>query len=135
MLPGSTEIVEDSRALSWERTTIRRLVESYPRLLDNALLFAFDYINWFLSAHIGLACHSARLRLAQTLVDMARAVGRKGSAGVELHATNGELANTANVTVFTASRLLSEWHRSGALVKSRDKIQLCHPDRLFSRKV
>lgn len=132
---ASTEIVEDSRVLAWERTTIRGLAAKYPRLLDNTLAFAIDYLNWAIVAHIGLACHSARLRLAQTLVDLTRSVGHKNFAGVELQVTNEELANAANVTVFTASRLLSEWHRHGALVKSRGKVQLQHPERLFSRAV
>jgi len=130
---ASTETVNDSRALAWDRTTIRALVARYPRLLDNALSFALDYLSWAIVAHIGLACHSARLRLAQTLVDLTRSIGHKSFGGVELHVTNEELANAANVTVFTASRLLSEWHRHGAVVKSRGKVQVRHPDRLFSR--
>jgi CRP-like cAMP-binding protein len=132
---ASTETIKDSRVLAWERTTIRGLASRYPRLLDNALSAAFDYIDWALIAYIRLAYHSARVRLAQTLVDLTRSVGHKNFGGVELHVTNEELANAANVTVFTASRLLSEWHRHGALVKSRGKVEVRHPERLFSRGV
>ncbi len=131
---ASTETLKDSRVLEWERTTIRGLAARYPRLLDNVLSFAIDYLNWAIVAHIGLACHSARLRLAQTLLDLTRPVGHKNIGGVELQVTNEELANAANVTIFTASRLLSEWHRSGAVVKSRGKVQLQHPERLFARR-
>ena len=130
---ASTETLKDSRALAWDRTAIRALATKYPRLLDNALSAAYEYIDWALIAYIRLAYHSARVRLAQTLVDLTRSVEHKNFGGVELQVTNEELANAANVTVFTASRLLSEWHRSGALVKSRGKIQLRHPERLFSR--
>jgi hypothetical protein len=35
------------------------------------------------------------------------------------------LANAANVTPFTASRLISAWQRSGAVKKSRGKLLLC----------
>jgi CRP/FNR family transcriptional regulator, nitrogen oxide reductase regulator len=130
---ASTETVKDSRVLAWDRNTIRALAGRYPRLMDNSLCLAFDYLDWAILAHIGLACHSARVRLAQTLADLTRAVGHKNFGGVELHVTNEELADAANVTVFTASRLLSEWHRDGAVVKSRGKVQLRHPERLFSR--
>lgn len=128
----STEAVRDSRLLAWDRTTIRALLARHPRLMDNALCIAFDYIDSALIAHIHLVCDNARARVAQTLVDLTRSTGRKGRDGVELHLTNEELANAANVTVFTASRLMSEWHRRGALVKSRGKVRLRHPDRLFS---
>jgi len=130
----STEAVKDCSVVAWERSTIRMLGARYPRLLENMLSIAFELIEWAYMAQIGLACHSARLRLAQALVDLARDIGHKSAAGVELEITNEELANTANVTVFTASRLLSEWHRCGALVKSRGKVQLRSPQRLFFRR-
>ena len=132
---ASTEIVKDSYVLAWERTKIRSLAERYPRLLENALSFASYYLNWALTAHISLACHSAGLRLAQTLVDLSRAIGHNTPGGVELHVTNEELANAANVTLFTVSRRMSEWHRRGALVKHYKKILLLSPERLFSPKV
>lgn len=128
---SSTETVKDCSVVTWERSTIRMLGARYPRLLENMLSIAFDLIEWAYTAQIGLACHSARVRLAMALVDLARDIGRKSAAGVELDVTNEDLANSANVTVFTASRLLSEWHRCGALVKSRGKVQLRSPERLF----
>ncbi len=128
---SSTETVKDSSVVAWERSKIRALGARHPRLLENMLSIAYDLIEWSYTAQIGLACHSARLRLAMALADLARDVGHQGPEGVELEVTNEDLANSANVTVFTASRLLSEWHRSGALVKSRGKIQLRFPKRLF----
>jgi CRP-like cAMP-binding protein len=82
-----------------------------------------------------LACHIARLRLAQALVNLARDIGGNIREGIEIAVTNEDLANAANVTPFTASRLLSEWNRRGALTKSRGKILLRFPQRLFTREV
>ncbi len=128
---SSTETVKDCSVVAWKRSTIRALGARHPRLLENMLSIAFDLLEWSYTAQIGLACHSARVRLAMALVDLARDIGHKSAAGVELDVTNEELANTANVTVFTASRLLREWHRCGALVKSRGKVQLRSPERLY----
>jgi CRP-like cAMP-binding protein len=50
---------------------------------------------------------------------------------VELDVTNEELAQAANVTHFTASRLLNHWQRQGALVKTRGKILLRSPEKLL----
>jgi CRP-like cAMP-binding protein len=129
----STETVADSSGLVWERPTIRDLVERYPRLLENALLCASDYVAWHLAAHIDLACHSARQRVARVLVALARTIGSKTSGGIALHITNEVLANAATVTAFTASRLVSEWQRNGALVKRRGNILLVSPEKLFLR--
>ncbi len=128
---ASTEMVKDSSVFVWDRTTIRGFVERYPRLLENALLTASDYVVWHLAYHIGLACSTARQRVAQTLVTLARSVGQEIPGGIDLHITNEDLANAANVTPFTASRLMSEWQRSGVLVKRRGNILLRWPERLL----
>jgi CRP/FNR family transcriptional regulator, nitrogen oxide reductase regulator len=130
---ASTEMVTESSALVWDRTTIRRLVEHYPRLLENVLLTASDYVTWHLMSHIGIASYTARQRLAEVLITLARTVGQKTTDGVTLDITNQELADAANITVFTASRLISEWQRTRALVKHRGKLLLQSPDWLLSR--
>jgi CRP-like cAMP-binding protein len=128
----STETVKDSGVLVWDHVTLRGLVSRYPKLLDNMLFIASDYLAWYLAANIALTCHPARQRLAQVLVSLARGIGQKVSDGIELDVTNEELANAANVTLFTASRFLSQWQRQGALVKSRGKVLLRSPERLFA---
>ena len=127
----STEAVTDISVLVWDRSTIRGLIARYPRLLENALLTASDYLAWHLTSHIGLACHTARQRVAQVLVTLARTIGQEVRGGVALPITNEELANAANVTPFTASRLMSKWQSDRALVKRRGKVLLRSPERLF----
>lgn len=129
----STETVTDSSALVWDRPTIRSFVERTPRLLENALLTASDYVGWHVTSHISLACHTVRQRLAQVLVTLARTIGQETPDGVELQITNEELANAANITPFTASRLMSQWQRERALVKRRGKVLLQSPERLLMR--
>lgn len=126
-----TETVKDSRALLWPRNTIRELAARYPRFWENALSIASDYFAWFLSAHLALISHDARERLAQVLLSLAEGIGHDTPDGVELNITNEELANAANVTLFTASRILSDWRRKGALLKSRGKVVLRSPRRLL----
>jgi CRP-like cAMP-binding protein len=127
----STEAVTDISVLVWDRSTIRGLIARYPRLLENALLTASDYLAWHLTSHIGLACHTARQRVAQVLVTLASTIGQKVPGGVALQIKNEELASAANVTPFTASRLMSKWQSDRTLVKRRGKVLLRSPERLF----
>jgi CRP-like cAMP-binding protein len=126
----STEAVEAGSALVWDRKTARELVKRFPRLLDNALLISFDYLATYRAAHVSLLCHSARERLAQVLLNLASGMGREVFGGLELNIRNEELANEANVTLFTASRLLNEWQRKGILEKQRGRVLLRSPERL-----
>ena len=129
----STETVKDSGVLVWDRVTIRGLVARYPRLLENTLSTASDYVAWHLASHVGLACHTSRHRVAQVLVTLARTIGKDVAGGTALQITNEELASAANVTPFTASRLMSKWQRDRALVKRRGKVLLRSVERLFLR--
>jgi CRP-like cAMP-binding protein len=127
----STETVQASTMLVWSRATIRSLAKRYPKLLENALSVASDYLRMYVATHIALTSNTARQRLVRVLANLASGFGRKVAAGIELDVTNEDLAYAANVTHFTASRLLSEWSRSGILVKERGKVLLRSPELLF----
>jgi CRP/FNR family transcriptional regulator, nitrogen oxide reductase regulator len=51
--------------------------------------------------------------------------------GVELSIMNEDLAGLANVSAFTASRLLKEWERQGIVQKSRGKVCILSPESLL----
>jgi CRP-like cAMP-binding protein len=127
----STEITKVSTVLVWQREAIRTLAARIPSLLENGLAIACDYLVWYLATHLSLTSDSARERLAHVLASLSRGIGQKRATGISLEITNEQLANTANISLFTVSRLLSEWQRNGAVVKSRGRLLLRHSERLF----
>jgi CRP/FNR family transcriptional regulator, nitrogen oxide reductase regulator len=128
---ASAETVKNSSVLVWDRATIRGLAARHPQLLENALAIVSDYLDGYLAVHVSMTCHTARQRLAHVLVNLASGIGHKVPGGVELNVSNEDLANAANVTPFTASRLLSEWQRNAMVLKSRGKVLLRCPERLL----
>ena len=131
----STETVRDSAVLVWDRPTIRRLAARYPRLLENALVTASEYLTFYVATHIALTSKTAEQRLAAVLLNLAQGLGHAVPNGVELDVSNEELAQAANVTHFTASRLISQWQRQGNLVKTRGKILLHSTEKFSSHQI
>jgi len=127
----SAEAVKNSFALVWDRTTIRSFAAMSPRLLENALLLAYDYLLHYRILHVAASTQSAPQRLAQVLGYLAKEMGERVPGGVELRVSNEELAHEANVTIFTVSRLIGEWQRKGLLSKSRGKVVLRLPEELI----
>ena len=125
------EVTRGTRILVWERAKIRDLAAQYPRLLENSLSIASDYLTWYVAAHVALTCHTARQRLAEVLANLASGIGQRVEGGISLSITNEELANASNVTLFTVSRLMAEWQREGAIAKTRGRVLLFHPQLLF----
>ena len=128
----NTEVTKLSEVFVWQAATIRQLARRYSRLLENTLMIANDYAAWFLASHVSLICHTARQRLANVIVSLARGIGQKDRNGIRLNITNEQLANTANVTVFTVSRLLNLWQKTGILIKQRNMLLLRAPERFSS---
>lgn len=127
----STEAASETRALMWSRDTVREIIVRHPTLLENGLAIASDYLVWYLATHLSLICDTARQRLANVLLSLARGIGRKHPNGITVDITNEQLASTAHLTHFTVCRLLSQWQKNGTLSKTRGKILLSHPERLF----
>jgi CRP-like cAMP-binding protein len=127
------EAVQDSVVLVWDKRTIRDLVQRLPQLAENALFITSFSFAWYIAAHAALCSESAPERLEHILFEYATKVGRKVAGGIEVDATNQELADAANVTEYTTSRLMSAWERSGLLQKQRSKIVLRWPGKLFQR--
>ena len=129
----STETVRDSVVLVWDGPAIRALARRFPQLLENAVVSAVDYLSWYIAAHAALCSQTARQRLASVLLGYASSMGERVSGGIEFDITNEELANAANITPYTASRILSEWQRAGAIRKLRGKIFVRSTESLFLR--
>ncbi|HET6179941.1 MAG TPA: Crp/Fnr family transcriptional regulator [Candidatus Sulfotelmatobacter sp.] len=120
---ASAETVKESLIMVWSRRTMRGLAARYPRLLDNAILIANDFLTIQTDSFVSTG-QNARQRLLQVLTRLAPRIGREVSNGTELDVTNVELADAANITQFTASRILSELQRDGTLEKRRGKVLL-----------
>jgi CRP-like cAMP-binding protein len=126
----STETVVDSTVLVWNRSAFLPLLDKYARMLENGLLTASDYLESYHELLIAASQDTAGKRVARALDGWVRSVGKKVEEGLMLHINNEELANQANVTIFTVSRLLSEWQRKGLLFKSRGKVVIRTPEAL-----
>lgn len=126
----STEAATDCLALVWNRSAILPLTKQYPRLLENGLMLASEYVEIYRDLHVASSYYTASQRVSRVLDGLAKGMGERVAEGIELKVSNEDLANEANVTIFTVSRLLNEWQRKGFLVKSRGRVILRSPERL-----
>jgi len=132
---ASTEVVSDSSALVWDRKTVRELVLKIPKLLDNAVSIAItENIAWSIATRVSLVTEDAAGRIANLLISLACGIGEMVENGIKVQVGNEELAAGANVTPFTASRVLSEWQREGILKKGRGRVVLQRPELLIVSK-
>jgi CRP/FNR family transcriptional regulator, nitrogen oxide reductase regulator len=132
---ASTEAVHDSVVLAWGGPTVLALGQRFPRLLENIVCVGVEYHSWHIAAHTALVCESARVRLANLLLALAPSIGDVVPDGIEIDVTNQELADSVNISLYTTSRIMSEWERIGAIRKRRGKTLLRSPRKLFRRVI
>lgn len=128
---ATAEAVSDCELLSWDHSVIRKLASSHPLLGENALNIALEYVRAYIGRHVGLATKTAEERLAGALLRLSDKSGEVHSDGIEIRATNDELGALADISPFTASRLVSGWARAGTVSKGRGRILLHDPEALM----
>ena len=133
VLLWTVQAVREGSVLVWDRDSALALLLRYPRLGENLYATLMDHVASLINVLVARAGQTAQQRLARMLIESARQLGCAGHRGIEFDLTNEELADMADVSLFTASRQLSEWHRQGILEKRRGKILLRAPERLVSQ--
>ncbi len=129
---GTAEAVLAGELLVWNHREIFRLSDRYPRLKTNGLLIALHLLGMVSDRHADLFEGSARHRLAGALIDLGRRSGGIRPQGIDVHITNEQLGSLADVSRFTASRVLSGWSRAGVVTKERNIIHIHSPEGLLS---
>jgi CRP-like cAMP-binding protein len=78
-----------------------------------------------------LLTKTAEERLAEALLHLVDRSSEVVSDGIDIRATNDQLAGLADVSPFTASRVLSNWERAGVVSKKRGRVLLKSPESLI----
>jgi CRP/FNR family transcriptional regulator, nitrogen oxide reductase regulator len=129
---GTAEALNGCDVFAWDRASVRRFAASYPSLNENALRIVIHYIGLYAKRHMALVSDTAEKRLAYALTRLASRSGRARPGGLEIDVKNEDLASLADINFFTASRLLKNWERKGALEKHRGKVLLRCPEMLLA---
>jgi len=118
--------------LMWPRPALVELLDRHPQLKTNILREMTAHMDDALTRLRELATLNVSQRLAHTLL---RLTGPHEGAGVSHltvpHAlTRQELAELTGTTLFTVSRVLTDWESAGLVRSTRARVQVLDADRL-----
>ncbi len=124
--PLSAIAVEPSRALVWSRQTITSFADRIPRLKSNILEEITRRMTGVLSMAQELATERVPQRVAKALLRVAAHGGIPTSEGLHIThpITRQEIADLTGTTLFTVSRLMSQWEASGLLRTGRGSVTI-----------
>jgi len=128
MYPASAQALEHSTALAIKSDYFHDFVQTRPYISFGLMKLMTGYIQEMQERYRELATEKVERRLARTLLRLTAQMGVKhADGGIELAFSRQELAEMSGTTLFSASRVLSEWEKRGLLESGRERILIRNP--------
>jgi CRP/FNR family transcriptional regulator, nitrogen oxide reductase regulator len=134
LYPVSAQAAEESRVLTWSQESMLELITRHPVLALNAMRLLAGHVREFQDRYRELATERVERRLARAVLRLASQTGRKTEEGVllDLPLTRQDLAEMSGTTLYTVSRILSQWETQGLILSGRERVVIRFPHGLVS---
>lgn len=124
--PVSAEAIEDCTALAWTAATIQQSMLEYPQLALNGMnLLARRFVE-LQDRFRELATERVERRVARAVLRLVRQAGKRTPEGVliDMPLSRQDLAEMTGTTLYTVSRILSDWEQKGLVSTGRERVVL-----------
>jgi CRP/FNR family transcriptional regulator, nitrogen oxide reductase regulator len=130
--PATAHALEDSSALAIESGFLHKMLETSPHIAFDLMTLMTSYIQEMQARYRELATERVEQRVANALIRLAGQSGVKAEkeAGIELSFSRQDVAEMTGTTLYTVSRLLSDWERKGFIKTGRERISIIKPHEL-----
>lgn len=130
--PASAQTLEDCSALAIPSLFLHSMLETRPYLSFDLMNLMTSYIQEMQARYRELATEKVEQRVANALIRLAGQSGTRSEneAGIELSFSRQDVAEMTGCTLYTISRLLSDWERKGIIETGREKIRIIQPHEL-----
>jgi CRP-like cAMP-binding protein len=120
----TAETLEDCRALVWESAIFKILADHFPMVRRNVLRILDERLRDMEERFREVSTENVASRLSSQLVRLANQIGKHEAEGVQVNLSQLELARLTGTTLFTVSRLLSQWEKEGTLTTRREVVSI-----------
>ncbi len=131
--PVTAQAAEDTTLLSWTQQAMFDLIERYPQMAFKSMKILAGHVREFQDRYRELATERVERRLAQMILRLVDQVGKKTPDGVllDMPLTRQDLAEMIGTTLFTVSRILTQWENLGYVETGRERIVVKSPQHLL----
>ncbi len=131
--PADAVTMVETLEVSWSEPELLALTRCYPDLAINALRIVGRRLQEVQNRVRELATQSAERRIAHALVRLARQGGHDTPNGTRIAfpLRRKDVADISGTTLYTASRILTSWEKTGLLQNEHRHLTLLEPGRLL----
>ncbi len=125
--PASAQALEDSTALAIKSSLLHEMMATRPYLSFDLMNLMTAYIQEMQARYRELATERVEQRIARALLRLTASSGQRVDEGIELEFTRQDLAEISGTTLYTVSRVLSDWERRGLVKAGRERVRITQP--------
>jgi CRP-like cAMP-binding protein len=125
--PVSAEAIEDCLALAWTADVIRQQMLQTPQLALNGMTMLAHHFVEAQDRYRELATERVERRVARAVLRLVRQAGKRTAEGIliDIPLSRQDLAEMTGTTLYTVSRILSDWEQKGLVSTGRERVVLC----------
>jgi len=130
--PATAQALEESAALTIESEFLHKMLETSPHIAFDMMSLMTSYIQEMQARYRELATERVEQRVANALIRLAGQSGVRAEkeAVIVLSFSRQDVAEMTGTTLYTVSRLFSEWERQGIIQTGRERINIIKPHEL-----
>jgi CRP/FNR family transcriptional regulator, nitrogen oxide reductase regulator len=117
---STPEALSAGSALVWDRESFHSLCKRFPNIRFNVGTALVKQLEDMEDRFRELSTERVAYRLSRQVFRLAEKIGIHSNGSTEINLTREELAQLIGTTLFTVSRLLSEWDRQGFVITRRE---------------
>ncbi len=132
--PATAEALEAAEAIAWSGEALTRLFGRFPALALNAVRVLATRMQELYARYQELATERVEQRVARAVLRLARQAGRPEAGGIliDLPLSRQDLAELTGTTVYTVSRIVSDWQARGFVDAGRTRLVIRQGHRLVA---
>jgi CRP-like cAMP-binding protein len=119
---STAQTLQPSRALVWDIATFEAMSERVPALRRNTANILCRRLRELEDRFREISTQKVAPRLGSQLLRLVNQVGRRVEGAVEISLSQEELAQLTGTTLFTVSRVLSQWEQLGIVNTRREAV-------------
>jgi CRP-like cAMP-binding protein len=113
-----------SSALVWDAGVFESLSQRFPILRRNTVLSLCERLEKLEERFREISTERVAARLSREIMRLLPQVGRRVNGVIEINLSREELAQLIGTTLFTVSRLLSDWDERGIVNTGRESVSV-----------
>jgi len=131
----TVQALESCLVLFWDTRFFEAVSARVPVLRHNVARILQERLSDIDERFREISTEKVASRLSSELVRLAQQIGRRKVEGIEISLSHLELAQLTGTTLFTVSRLLSQWEPLGIVKTRREAVSICNLQELAAISV